>query len=476
MNRALEILLAVVVAGSVLALGGVLPIAYSLMEIALLGAWLVVLVRETWQGRVEMHLPLWPALFALWVAIQLLPLPAALVRRLQPARFAGIPSGVQPAAAWLTLSIYPHATWLTWIRFLAYLAAFVLAARVFDSRKRQSLLVRVLIGLGLFEAAYGIVQYLTGWQKIFTYTRQYYLEDATGTYINHNHYAGFLELTLPFVLGSVFYYFQMWQENRRAPAWGRPRQAASAGFQALVYAFLLVIIAVAVLFSRSRGGILAAAFSIVFIALLAQLRTRRKTWMLGLGVFLVLAVGYGLWIGLGPVLTRFEELGLGAQEFGVGTRFSFWRDALGMIRDYRWTGTGLGTFAIGFRPYQTAWLNYFVDHVHNDYVEFAAETGWVGAALLFLPMAYLLIRMILSFVYDSRRYRPSILLGCVGSVLALLLHSATDFNLQIPANALVLAVVLGIGYKAACLERRDEKSERERAPSREAVRVASGTH
>jgi O-antigen ligase len=238
----------------------------------------------------------------------------------------------------------------------------------------------------------------------------------------------------------------------------------------VVYAFLVIAILVGLLFSRSRGGILAALISLVSITLLGQLRVRRKTWLIGLFVFLAVAAGYGLWIGLGPVLTRFEQLGLGTKEFDIATRLSFSRDALPMVRDYPWTGTGLGTFAVAFRHYQTGWVTYFVDHVHNDYLEFAVETGLIGAALLFLPILYLLIRMVIAFLKDARRYRPSVLLGCVGSVLAILIHSTMDFNLQIPANALVLAVVLGIGYKAACVERAKEELER---PVREPVHVTS---
>ncbi len=50
--------------------------------------------------------------------------------------------------------------------------------------------------LGSLEAAYGIFRYFYGYQKIFGFTKQYYKEDATGTYINHNHFAGFLELII----------------------------------------------------------------------------------------------------------------------------------------------------------------------------------------------------------------------------------------------------------------------------------------
>ena len=476
MNRTLEIVLAVVLVGTALAFGGVVPAAYSAMEIVLFASVLALLIHETWQGGLELHVAVPPVLFALWLGLELVPLPAGFVRSLEPARFQNPVQLHGSIPAWVTLSIYPHATILAGIRFLAYLAAFVLAVEVFDSRRRTSLLVRSLIGLGLFEAVYGSVEYLTGWEKIFTYTKQAYTGMATGTYINHNHFAGALEMTLPFVVGYVFYYFQIWQEGRGRRSFRSGQSGSSAGFAAVACVFLVIIMLVGLLFSRSRSGILGALISLLFIALLAQLRVRRKTWLLGLFVFLAVAVGYGLWIGLGPMLARFEMLGLGQKEFDVATRLSFYKDALGIIRDYPWTGTGLGTFGVAFRHYQSDWVVYFVEHVHDDYVEFAAETGLLGAVLLFAPIVYLLVRMIIAFVTDSRRYRPSVLLGCVGSVLAILLHSATDFNLQIPANALILAVVLGIGYKAACVERKTEDAESAPARPRHRAHAAAGRH
>ena len=470
MNRVLEIILALLIVATTLNFGGVQPAGYTLMEIVLFAALLALLMGATWSGKVELRASIWPALFAAWTGVQLLPLPTPLVRSLQPARFQ-VPSAHQDATAHLALSIYPHATMLLWIRFLAYFAAFILAVQLFDSRRRSSLLVRTLIGLGLMEAVYGSVEYLTGQEKIFTYTKQYYNGMATGTFINHNHFAGFIEMTMPFLIGAALYYFQVWQENHRRRHFSSKQPGASAGFQALVYAFLVIVMLAALIFSRSRSGILAALISLVLVGLLAQLRVRRTTWLVGLLIFMGVAVGYGLWIGLGPVLARFEALGLGKQEFDIATRLAFSKDTLGLIRDYRWTGTGLGTFALAFRHYQTAMAQYYVEHVHNDYLEFAAETGVPGAALLFLPIVYLLVRMVVVFIRDPRRYRSSVILGCIGSVLAILIHSGTDFNLQIPANALILAVVLGVGYKAACVEPLVDPAERVR--SRESARAVS---
>ena len=457
MDKIIEFLLALLIIGAALAFGGVQPITYSLVEVALFLALLMLLLKQTREGRISLPLPLWPVLFGLLIVLQVIPLPSRFIATLSPTRQPGPdPAGLSDGKwIWTTLSISPHDTELALLKFLAYLSAFLLAAYLFDSGKRKNILVRALIILGCFEAVYGIIQYLTGWQKIFTYTKEFNLEDATGTYINPNHFAGLLELTLPFILGLGFYSFQIWSERRQAGlSWRVSAEQGSAGVRSIFYFFLAVIVIMAIIFSRSRTGVLATAFSIVFIVLLGQVKARRKTWMLGFFLFLLCTVGYGLWIGLDPVLARFEQM----EEPGylqLEGRVAIWKDTVGLVHDHPVMGTGLGTFGTAYRRYQTALADEYVDHAHNDYLEFASDTGLLGAALLFLPILYLFFKMIMGFLDDARRFRRSVTLGCIGSTLALLIHSVTDFNLQIPANALVFAVVLGIGYKAACIEARE---------------------
>lgn len=89
------------------------------------------------------------------------------------------------------------------------------------------------------------------------------------------------------------------------------------------------------------------------------------------------------------------------------------------------------------------------DHAHNDYLETALELGWAGFVLLWVPILWVWSKMILAFLADWGRGQRGILFACVGSVLALLIHSAADFNLQIPANALIFSVVAGIARAAS---------------------------
>ncbi len=472
MKNRIELILGLIIIGVTLDFGGVLPLAYSLMEIGVFALVLVILVWQTRRGSIDLPLPVWPLLFGGFVALQLVPLPTDWVAKLDPARV--LPSAVMAMTAthgsFLTLSVYPHATVLSLIKFFAYVAAFLLAAYLFDSHQRKSMLVTILIFLGLFEAAYGLVQYLTGWQKIFTYRKVNYVNCATGTFINHNHFAGFLELASPFVVASTFYYFQIWQQGRRRGRAGS-EATASAGFRVLFFVALLLVEIVAVIMSRSRAGIVATLFSLMFLVLLAQFKTRRKIWMAGLGAFVLAAVGYGLWIGLNPVLSRFEVLQGGIQYLEAEGRLRAWQATLGAFHDFPVFGTGLGTFRTIFPRYQTYMVTYTFTHAHNDYLEVLEETGWIGTLLLWVPIFWLWIKMVRSFFTDTRRYRPAVTLGCIGGTLGLLIHSVADFNLHIPANAFVLAVVLGIGYKAACVER---KAERIQQPSESPPAVAGG--
>ena len=451
MKKIVEWCLLLTIAGSVLAFGGVQSPAYSAMEAVLFLLTAGVLVRQTAGGKIDLPFSLWILPFLCHVLFQTIPLPERVVswlspNRVLPALQAALASG---APRWATLSLYPHNTLLGFFKLAAYLTAFVLAAYAFEAREGKNVLAPGLIVLGSLEAAYGIVQYLTGYQKIFGFTKQFYTEEATGTYINHNHFAGFLELVIPFAAMMVFYHLQ----PRSAQGVPQKRRAGVGGYslsqrpRALFYAFIVVLLLVAVVFSRSRMGIFAVLVSLILMGLLGQLGGGRRAWMVITLLVIACSMTYAIWIGIDPVMRRFEALTPSGIEDPSG-RVTIWKQASGIFRDYPALGTGLGTFSVAFRRYQTSSLDLFINHAHNDYLEVATDTGIVGAVLLFIPIMGLLVKMILAYVGARSAYRRSVLLACIGSAVALLVHSALDFNLQVPANALLFAAVLGIGFKA----------------------------
>src|SRR5947208_9751975 len=112
MRTALEIILTLVIIGAALAFGGVQPLVYSLMEVVLFVAALLLLLKPTRERSAEVKVPLWPVLFAALVVLEVAPLPRSLVARISPARLASprLESLWHSAAGWTTLSIYPHDT------------------------------------------------------------------------------------------------------------------------------------------------------------------------------------------------------------------------------------------------------------------------------------------------------------------------------------------------------------------------------
>jgi O-antigen ligase len=464
MTRKFEVFLTLILVGSTFALGGVQPIAYSLAETLVFLLVVLFLWRQKRQGRIDISLPVWPLLFVLWVAFQLLPLPRIFLASVSPAHHltSAWLAPIQHAGSWSTLSIYPAATLLAFFKILAYLGVFVLAIQMFDSGRRKNTIVTALIALGCFEAGYGILQYLLGWNKIFGYTNPYDSWVATGTYINRNHFAGLMDLVFPLAFASAFYTYQLWSDPRRRAASTRSGAESPLEFRIVFFLFLAVIMVIGSVFSYSRGGILSVSFTLIALSILTVLKVRRKSWGLLIAGLATLALGFSLWVGVGGLVHRFVEMGR-AGYVNTQRRSMIWGDTVELFRSNPILGTGLGTYEDALRPFQRHLVDMTIDHAHNDFLEFGAETGLIGFGLLFIPIFYLLVRMVISFLKDHRRYRSAILLGCIGSTLGLLIHSLMDFNLQVPSNAMIFAAILGIGYKAACVESRKEL--RERTPS-----------
>jgi O-antigen ligase len=316
---------------------------------------------------------------------------------------------------------------------LTYLGVFYLAVLANGSRDIQRRLLVGLIGLGLVQALYGLVQYLTGWHQVYRYKNIFYPNRASGTFVNPNHFAGFLELVLPLALGYAVY-----RLFRRGPHGER-------GAIPLLVIFIALLLFLGILFSRSRMGIFSAVAAVTAMMLLWASRSwKGKRVVAATIIFLFVASLLGVWVGIQPVVERYEQA-----EADVLIRLAIWKDTLRLIQAQPLFGTGLGSFATVYTHAQSGLFTRVVDHAHNDYLETTVELGLLGAGLLFGLIGFVLVRAAQAFSQTDSNWDRSLLWGGCGSVLALLFHSLTDFNLQIPANAMMLAVVLGLVYSTS---------------------------
>jgi len=149
----------------------------------------------------------------------------------------------------------------------------------------------------------------------------------------------------------------------------------------------------------------------------------------------VLAVS---WIGVHQVLQRFA--GLQSLEVSQAKRAAMRRDTWRIFLDHPLIGTGLGTLQMVFPRYDSLYDGKIVNHSHNDYLEALAETGALGGLCCAWFLGVLLLNSLRGLADLGSSFGASLnlsgLVGCCG----ILIHSLVDFNLHIPANALLFVV------------------------------------
>ncbi|MCH7978708.1 MAG: O-antigen ligase family protein [Acidobacteria bacterium] len=438
-------MLLAIVTGSVCAFGAVEPGAYSFAIIALWIVWLAMQWHDALRGHRPVFPPRWLLLFFLLGLLQITPLPEAFLRSLsltQASAFTPIGDADLPSR-WITLSAVPHDTIIALYKLAGYGAAFLIVVWGFSFDTKQRVLLTGLIALGCAEASLGLMQYLTGVDHFLWYENSFHPGVATGTYINRNHFAGLLEMTLP-LAGGYAYYFTT---KRRAPAANFKIQKTSDPWRAAFCAFLLVILFLGIAFSQSRAGITSSVLTLLLMAFLCHRKQQSGRKGFGFTILFLLAFVYIAWIGVGPILARFEHL-YQEKNFVLAGRLPIWAEGVDLFLAAPLLGSGLGAFATVFQRYQSNFPNGIFEHAHNDYLEIAAETGAVGFAILFIPILALWFIAARRFVKEREPYRAAVLLGAWGGMSSILLHSFTDFNLQIPANAIVFSILAGICYKA----------------------------
>jgi len=382
---------------------------------------------------------LWgPALgLALIAAVQLSPAPAAFVRALAAptaeARSAVASVLPETATAVAPHSLSPPDTLDAVLRGMTLAMMLVAAAIAFCERRHVRRLGAVIVVSAAFQALYGATEYLSHHQHIFGYTKRYYLDSATGTFINRNHYASYLAMALPFALGPLI--------GGRAGVFARGtwrqrllRLADSSNLLVILSGAAAVVIWIGVFLSYSRGGLAAALVATIVLAV--QGGIRRRSWILA-GVC-ALAVLVLSWQQLRAPGERFAEDT--ETLVTLNNRLPVWEAGLKMVPLYPLVGTGFGTFESAFLMYQPSSRLQW-EHVHNDWLEAAIEGG-LAAPILALWLLWLVGRA--SRKVRSARIGRGPYRSAVAAVAAVLFHSMLDFPLRIPAVAPLLACLLGI--------------------------------
>jgi len=431
--------------------------SWSLMEMMILTlsvSWVIVhmLTRSPLPSVLrELRLPL--VLLISWLLyhlIQIIPLPLSLLEILSPAsielRHYLLEERVPDS---MTLSLDPGATLQDFLKATTYVLLFVLVLVLVNSRKRLRQLAMLLVYVGVIQAVFGLSNYFTEGQFGFFEPAARWGTATTGTYVNRNHFAGLLEMTIAIALGLILVKRQQEQFyptfKSRLRAWMR----FLLSNQSRLYLYALLMFA-ALILSTSRGGcgslFIALFVGIVLFRWLGGIAASRARLGRLVGVLMLLSVA---WFGFGNLSSKLVKHGLETD------RILTYEATYSLIANYPLFGTGAGTFEWVFPLYKIPQLsNKIYDHVHNDFLELLADQGVFGFVLLGVSLLMIGLRIISGLKKRQDPLLRGILFGVICGLLSLLMHAATDFNLHIPANAAIFWCLLGMGVSSALIKRR----------------------
>jgi O-antigen ligase len=380
--------------------------------------------------------------------LQLVPFPISFVETVSPAR-AALRYALVPIVESLEsapFSLAPAASFRYLVVLTGCAVAFLLARNIaWRSKWRLWRVVAPFVGVAFLQALLGLVQ-------------RYGAENpmAQGTYVNRNHFGGLLEMAIPFaVMGAVALWYQHDSDEER----GIVQTLKACGLLIVATALLAAIV-----HSLSRMGFLAALVALLVAGMMwfSMSSTSKRRRLLAVGVGVLVVLGF-LFLPTDPLLHRFADLA-STDEISANTRVEIWRETWQLIKTHPWLGVGLGGYESTFISHKKVAPLNLVDFAHNDYLQYLAELGVIGFALL----GFLAVRTVVQAIrmgsvaedLDERCFG----IAATSSLAAIALHGLVDFNLYVPAHMMMIAWIAGV------VDALSSRSQQRRASTRERSR------
>jgi O-antigen ligase len=384
------------------------------------------------------------ALLAL-ACLQLLPLPAPLLRVLAPGpSFVRHPSeplaGAVLGGGWRPLSLFPEAT-LRWLALATGLVSLAIAAAPALGRRRPAWRAALaLVGGGLAVALYGLVARLAFGEKLYGVLAVPTIAPF-GPFVSKNHFAGYMELAACLAVGLAA---GLADEARQGP--GRLSWLDSRRSYWVVTAWGgAAVLVLAVPASLSRGGVVSLTAGLVTFAALRLFagRERPKRGLVAAGVTALLVLGLAV-AALLPQEARARVGTLVTHDRGGPDpfRIGVWHDSLQLAASSAFLGSGMGAYEDALPRFKTGAGAHRVEHAENDWLELLCEGGLVGAGCVLAAFVTLVLVGLRRIRDEPHRLHRGLRSGALAGLTAVAVHSAVDFNLRIPSNALLAAGLL----------------------------------
>lgn len=321
-------------------------------------------------------------------------------------------------------SVHTYTSIWSSVLLLNYLIIFYLMIHTVRTRSQLRQLVYLIVGMAVLLSIIGLLKKIYGnpfpW---WDYTDFQGSGRLSSTFGNPDHLAGYMEMTIPLLLGLFLTGFR--------------------GIRLFLVIVLTVLLLIALILSLSRGGWIGALTGLFFmsVALLFNRYFQSKRLLLTLvcGFFVV---GF-IVLSSTPVVKRIRTLEQKGNIPSLKGRVTMGGGIVDMIKDHPLLGTGPGTFATVFTQYQPPGMLMRYTQGHNDYLHFISEAGLALVPVMVWMIIALFVKGFKKLNNPSRLVR-GITLGAMSGITAILVHSIFDFNLHIPANAILFTVLAAL--------------------------------
>jgi O-Antigen ligase len=424
-------------------------------------------------------------LFIIYVFFQTISLPASIINVISP-NVAGIYtdsfSVLNTSGESVSLSLNRYTTYGKFIESLCYFLLFTLIILLINTHNRLKLFIYVLFTSGVAQAVYGTLMTLSELEYGFIIKKEVGIGLATGTFTNRNHFSGYLEMCLALGIGMLISTLHSSPAVNRHELWQRITAIFLGNKIRLRIGLAIMVIALVSSHSRMGNAAFFTSLSIIGIAyLLLVKKPPRSAIILFISLMIIDIFIVGTWFGLDKLIDRFEETQIFIEDNNKGqqtssltnvvdqkpigapqnvralqlyltkiqsnseTRDEVYRDTFTMIKNNPFFGTGGGTYINSFLHYRNYDIYQIYDHTHNDYLEFWAEYGFIGIILLAIIVLYSFINALIAIRQRHSSFMQGVAFSSAMGILSILIHSISDFNLQIPANASLFVALLAIG-------------------------------
>ncbi len=384
------------------------------------------------------------ALFIIVGVFQIIPLPAGFVSAISQNTAAtkrellGDLPNSEAILKYMTLSFYPNATKHNLRMVFSVAAVFFVVVNVYRRPVQIKRLLAAIAIIGGSIALLALAQDLLGNGRIYWKIPTGSDPAFSGTFVNHSHYGQFMNLSIGATLGLVFV--------RIREAFARKKVTAAAVFEyigspeakPMWLLFAMIILGAATIFvSLTRGGMVSMLVAAGFVTLVLSSRQSMKGrgWIMALvalGAFICV-----LYVGFDAVYDRLASLrDLRQAQSG---RLQILKDISLAWTKFPVFGTGLGTHEVVYPMFDRSTTAALAAYAENEYAQATEETGLMGLASLAIFGIFVCIYYIRNIRSSSIPIR-SAAYGLGFGLMAILIHSLSDFGQHLPANAFLSAI------------------------------------